>query len=606
MVGARRSHESGFGTELRRNGVVFRLWAPQHENVGLSLEGAEGVLPMGVGADGWRERFVPHVGAGALYQFVLPNDLRCPDPASRFQPRDAHGPSEVIDPEAYCWAQPDWRGRPWEECAIYELHVGAFTAEGTFRAAIGKLDNLAELGITAIQLMPVGDFPGDRNWGYDGVLPFAPDSSYGRPEDLKALVDAAHARGIMVFLDVVYNHFGPDGNYLPSYAPFLTDRHQTPWGGALNFDASGSETVRKFVVQNAIYWIQEYFLDGLRLDAVHAMPDDSPRHILEDIAAQVRAAAGDRHVHLILENEENEALRLRRDASGRPSEYTAQWNDDIHHALHTAVTKESQGYYAEYAGKTQLLGRALAEGFAFQGQTMHYRGSPRGQPSAGLPPTAFVAFLQNHDHIGNRALGDRITTFAPPAAVRAAAAIYLLAPQIPMLFMGEEWAASQPFPFFCDFGPELSEAVRIGRQREFAKFPQFQQFASQGLLPDPTERATFLSAKLDWEEAKHGFHAEQREWRRRILAVRRAEIAPRLVGIGGRSARYAIIDHLAVVVQWIMGDGAELVLLANLKEEASGPVAAPAGRTLWSEGSLRNGRLGPWSAIWMLRTEDAR
>jgi malto-oligosyltrehalose trehalohydrolase len=595
----RRSRRLGFGAELSAEGVCFRVWAPHHRQVALKIANQQ-PSPMLAQDGGWHELTVGDAAAGALYQFVTPEGLAFPDPASRFQPLDVHGPSEVIDPRVYRWARPDWPGRAWEECVLYELHVGAFTPEGTFRAAIERLDDLAELGVTAIELMPVGDFPGERNWGYDGVLPFAPDSSYGRPDDLKALIDAAHTRSIMVFLDVVYNHFGPDGNYLPSYAPVFTDKHKTPWGSAVNFDSGGSEVVREYVIRNAIYWIEEYFLDGLRLDAVHAMPDESTPHILEELAFRVHAAAGGRKVHLILENEENAAHRLRRNASGLPSEFTAQWNDDIHHVLHVAATGESDGYYVEYMGKTDLLARALAEGFAFQGQMMAYRGRARGEPSASLPPTAFVSFIQNHDHIGNRAFGDRITAFAPAQAVRAIAATYLLAPQIPMLFMGEEWAAPQPFPFFCDFPPQLAEAVRAGRLREFAAFPQFRDPTTRARIADPTARETFLSAKLRWEFAAMGIHAETRDWYRRALGVRRSEIVPRLAKIGELAGRYEIIGPAAILVGWTIADGGELILLANLNETAIPAPAPPSGRVLWSEGGFSDGQLAPWSAIWIL------
>jgi malto-oligosyltrehalose trehalohydrolase len=589
-----------FGAELTRAGVHFRLWAPKHETIGLAIAGEERTHSMSAVGDGWHELEVPGCGPGALYQFILPDGLRVPDPASRFQPQDVHGPSEVIDPNAFRWSETGWRGRPWEECVLYELHVGAFTAEGTFRAAAERLDELAELGVTAIELMPIADFPGAWNWGYDGVLPFAPDASYGRSEDLKALVDAAHARGIMVLLDVVYNHFGPDGNYLPSYAPVFTDKHQTPWGAAVNFDAGGSEVVRELVAANALYWITEYRMDGLRLDAVHAIMDDGPSHILEEIAAAVRENAGDRHVHLVLENEENLASRLARTSDGRPLQYTAQWNDDVHHVLHTAATGESAGYYREYAGNTELLGRALAEGFAFQGEMMTYRGLPRGEPSAELPPTAFVAFIQNHDQVGNRAFGDRITNLAPFEAVRAIAAIYLLAPQIPMIFMGEEWAAEQPFPFFCDFGPDLAVAVRQGRRAEFARFPEFQDPEALERIPDPTDRRTFESAKLRWEGAEEGPHAAWREWYRRVLSIRRAEIIPRLAGIRGRAGRYQRLRDGAVRVRWRMGDDTELVLTANLSRSPVAGVERLAGRVLWSEGSLKDERLEPWTVVWSL------
>ena len=366
-----------------------------------------------------------------------------PDPASRYQPDDVHGPSEIIDLSQWTSVSSDWRGRPWDEAVLYELHIGTFTPEGTFRGAIGKLEHLRRLGITAIEIMPVADFPGQRNWGYDGVLPYATDSSYGCREDFRDLIAAAHSLGIMVILDVAYNHFGPDGNYLGLYAPsFFTQRHRTPWGAAINFDGPDSRPVREFFIHNLITWLADFKLDGLRLDAVHTIRDDSAVHIVEELAARVRPLYAGRYVHLILENENNRASWLRRDAN-KPRCYTAQWNDDVHHVLHTAVTGESDGCYQQYLGDTAKLGRTLPAGFA------------RGESSGHLPPEAFIAFLQNHDQIGNRAFGDRISTFASPAAVRAAAALYLLLPQIRMLFMGEERGARSPFPFFCHFKLEL-------------------------------------------------------------------------------------------------------------------------------------------------------
>jgi malto-oligosyltrehalose trehalohydrolase len=538
--------------------------------------------------------------AGSFYQFVLPDGRHVPDPASRFQPMDVHGPSEIIDPAGYEWGDADWRGRPWEECVIYEIHVGAFTAEGTFRAVIERLDDLRDLGVTAIELMPIADFPGRWNWGYDGVLPFAPDSAYGRPEDLKSLVDAAHRRGIAVLLDVVYNHFGPEGHYLPAYAPIFTEKHETPWGAAVNFDGDGSPTVRAMVVDNVLYWITEFNLDGLRLDAVHAIIDDSSEHILETIARSVQAEVGERHVHLILENEANQASWLVRDSDGAPGRFTAQWNDDVHHVLHTAASGESAGYYAEYAGKTEKLGRALAEGFAFQGEMMHYRGSPRGEPSAGLPPPAFVAFIQNHDQVGNRAFGDRLTAFAPSQAVRAIAAVYLLAPQIPMIFMGEEWAAAQPFPFFCDFTGDLAEAIRSGRRAEFARFPEFQDPAQRERIPDPSAPETFMSAKLGWEETTQEAHAQWLSLYRSLLSLRRAEIIPRLRGMRGNSGRYRVLGNGAVMVHWTLGEGSRLCLTANLSPEALDLTDDRKGRKIFSVGSVEDGRLGAWSLTWNL------
>ncbi|MGG5810022.1 malto-oligosyltrehalose trehalohydrolase [Falsiroseomonas sp. CW058] len=594
-----RIHRMPFGAELRADGVRFRLWAPSHPSIGLELDGAEVPLPMQRGAGGWHELVAGAARAGTRYRFVLPDGLRVPDPASRRQPDDVHGPSEVVDPAAFAWTDGAWRGRAWEEAVLYELHVGAFTPEGSFRAAIGRLDHLVGLGVTAIEIMPVAEFPGARNWGYDGVLPFAPDASYGRPEDLKALVDAAHARGLMVLLDVVYNHFGPEGNYLWAVArETFTERHHTPWGAAINFDGPDSAPVRDFFIHNALYWIEEFHLDGLRLDAVHAILDDGPRHLLDELAARVRAAAPGRHIHLVLENEENQALRLLRDEAGRPRQHTAQWNDDVHHVLHVAATGEGSGYYAAYLGDNVKLGRALAEGFAFQGEHMAYRGHPRGEPSAGLPPTAFVAFIQNHDQIGNRAFGDRLHALAPPEAVRAVAAACLLLPQVPMLFMGEEWGATQPFPFFCDFGPDLADAVRRGRREEFARFPEFTDPATRERIPDPLAETTFEAAKLRWEDARRPPHAEWLDWYRRILALRHAEIVPRLAAIR-RGGRFDILGEGAVAVRWDIGGGV-LHLGANLSAAAVAGFDLP-GRELWREGSPgADGRFGPWSLRWAI------
>jgi malto-oligosyltrehalose trehalohydrolase len=558
------------------------------------------VLPMGVIGTGWHELTVPDAGAGTRYHYLLPDGLRVPDPASRFQPADVHGPSEVIDAAGYVWRDTAWAGRPWHEAVVYELHVGTFTPAGTFRAAMERLDHLAALGVTAIEIMPIADFPGARNWGYDGVLLYAPDSTYGRPEDLKALVEAAHARGIMVLLDVVYNHFGPDGNYLPVYASaFFTDRHQTPWGAAINFDGRASRVVREFIIHNALYWIEEYHLDGLRLDAVHAILDNSSKHLLDELAERVRA--GRRNVHLVLENEDNQARRLARDSSGTPLHYTAQWNDDVHHVLHVAATGEDKGYYAEYLGNTEMLGRALAEGFAFQGQTMEFRGKPRGEVSALLPPEAFVAFIQNHDQIGNRAFGDRITAIASPDAVRALVAVYLLLPQVPMLFMGEEWGATQPFPFFCDFGGELADAVRQGRRQEFAKFPEFQDEAMRQRIPDPQAESTFLSAKLAWAELATPQHAARHELYRRLLAIRREAIVPLLPQIGGHAAHYDVLGQACVAVRWRLGGGGELTLAANLSRERASGFPGATGRVLWQEGKPGDhGVYQPWSVRWAL------
>ncbi|HEY0833935.1 MAG TPA: malto-oligosyltrehalose trehalohydrolase [Azospirillum sp.] len=608
-LGEARAHAMPFGAQVLPDGTVrFRLWAPTGGHVSLLIDDIGGPLPMLSRPDGWFEWSTAQAHAGTRYRFVLPGGREVPDPASRFQPDDVHGFSEVIDPTVYPWSDAAWRGRPWHETILYELHVGTFTPEGTFRAAIGRLDDLVELGVTAIELMPVGDFPGARNWGYDGALPFAPDSAYGRPEDMKALVDAAHARGLMVFLDVVYNHFGPEGNHLGAYAaPFFTDRHKTPWGDAINVDGPGSDTVRNFFIHNALYWIEEFHLDGLRFDAVHAIIDDSDRPFLEELAERVRALTGGRRpVHLVLENDANQARFLARDPDGTPRWHTAQWADDLHHGLHTAATDEAGGYYIDYAGATDRLGRALAEGFAFQGEPTASRGEPRGEPSAHLPPTAFVGFLQNHDQIGNRAFGERITRIAQPEAVRAAAAVYLLAPQVPMLFMGEEWASLRPFPFFCDFGPELAQAVRTGRRAEFAAFPEFQDPQIRARIPDATAPDTFEGAKLDWDNRAKPPHAEWLDWYRRAIETRRREIVPRLEGTPGGAGRYEVVGRAGLTVRWTLGDGSRLHLRANLSDTPAPGLTDAPGRALWTEGEgVRDGALGPWSVVWSIEEASA-
>jgi len=550
--------------------------------------------------DGWHALHVDGIGPGTLYRFVLDSGREVADPASRFQPHDVHGPSEVIDPRSYRWNDGGWTGRPWKECVAYELHVGAFTHEGTFTAAAEKLPELASVGITAIALMPVADFPGQRNWGYDGVLLFAPDSTYGRPDDFRAFVDRAHALGMMVLLDVVYNHLGPEGNYLPAYTPFFTDQHTTPWGAAINYDGEGSRQVRTFVVENAIHWIEEYHLDGLRLDAVHAIHDTSSPHILDEIARGARSAAIGRAIHLIVENEDNAVSLLERGAAGVAERYSAQWNDDIHHVLHVAATGEDMAYYGEYKGNTELLGKALSQGFAFQGEVMAYRGRPRGEPSAGLPPSAFMSFIQNHDQIGNRAFGDRLIQLAPAPVVRAVAAVQLLAPQIPMIFMGEDWGSPQPFLFFTDFEGELADRVREGRRAEFARFPSFSDPEIRARIPDPNARETFLASKLQWNEAHTESGRAWRDWYRRILAVRRTEIIPRLDDIGEGAGSYVVIGPSAVCVRWALGARGVLRLEANLNDRAI-EIERPAySRWLWIEGSRDRSTIGPWSVAWTL------
>ncbi|WP_074632320.1 MULTISPECIES: malto-oligosyltrehalose trehalohydrolase [Nitrosospira] len=610
-----------FGAQIAEQGVRFRLWAPGCDRVALCVTAGqdERAFSMDSCGGGWFELITSHASAGTRYRFEVNGGLRVPDPASRFNPDDVHGASEVIDPADFDWRDAAWRGRPWEEAVVYELHVGTFSPEGTFTGVLERLDYLVELGVTAIELMPVADFPGARNWGYDGVLPYAPDSRYGRPDDLKALIRAAQARGLMVLLDVVYNHFGPEGNYLHVYAKeFFTERHHTPWGAAINFDGPGSRDVREFFIHNALYWLHEYHLDGLRLDAVHAIVDGSEPHILTELAERVHASiGGKRRVHLILENDANAARYLGRGSSAAPyvtpylapraaphvTQYAAQWNDDIHHALHVLTTGETDGYYTDYADEPiRHLGRCLAEGFAYQGEVSAYRGhAKRGETSAHLPPQAFVSFLQCHDQVGNRAFGERIAHIAPAAAVRAAAAVYLLAPGIPMLFMGEEFAAKSPFQFFCDFSGELRAAVTQGRRREFARFARFADPAMQAAIPDPNEMQTFLASKLDWSLLKDA----QAEWLahyRNLLKLRRDVIVPRLRGMSGRSARFEVFAPESLRVQWQLGDGSTLRLLANFSGERI-HADIPAGQTVFASSTeAGQGMLDPWSVVWTLET----
>jgi malto-oligosyltrehalose trehalohydrolase len=561
--------------------------------------------------EGWYELVTDAATAGALYQFRINDTQVVPDPASRFQPRDVHGPSEVIDPDSFDWQDDAWRGRCWEEAVIYELHIGAFTLAGTFSAAEERLDYLQDLGVTALELMPVADFPGKRNWGYDGVLPFAPDGTYGRPEDLKHLVQAAHARGMMVLLDVVYNHLGPEGNYLAVYAPqFFTDRHKTPWGNAINFDGPECRMVRDFFIHNALYWLTEYHLDGLRLDAVHAIVDDSRPDILTELSATVWNTVGtDRHVHLILENERNQSSRLRRTRQCKPQEYTAQWNDDIHHTLHVLTTGERDGYYSDYSNRPlDQLGRCLVSGFAYQGAPSLYRdGEKRGEPTDGLPLTAFVSFLQNHDQIGNRAFGERILTIADPRAVRAAAAISLLAPSPPLLFMGEEFGAQTPFLFFCDFEKDLAAAVTAGRRNEFARFARFSDPETRRGIPDPNAAATFEASRLDWDAMDQARHREWLRLYRRLLRLRSEHIVPRLSAACQIRAAYEILDNRGLTARWDFPDGAKLTLLANLSAESFSGTPPPDSQIIYasaevSKSSSKRGTLPGWSVVWSLES----
>jgi maltooligosyltrehalose trehalohydrolase len=585
-------NERQFGARSTKDGTSFRLWAPAARRVDLLLDRPQ---PMRRGNDGWFSSDVAGATAGTRYKFRIDDEIDVPDPASAFQPEDVSGPSEVIDHDAYAWRATDWRGRPWQETVLIETHVGTFTPDGSYRAMIEKLDHLVQTGITALELMPLADFAGPRNWGYDGVLWYAPDSAYGRPDDLKLLIDEAHLRGLMVFLDVVYNHFGPEGNYLGRYAPtFFTDAH-TPWGSAIDYRVP---QVRSFAIENALHWLRDYRFDGLRFDAVNhivSVPGEIPMLHDLSIAAGKLAAKTGRHIHLVLENGDNRASLL--DAVRDPprGKYRAQWNDDYHHAWHVLLTGETQGYYADYRqSPAGDLARALASGFVYQGEVSEFwGGQPRGEPSGKLAPSTFVNFLQNHDQIGNRPLGDRLESLAEPKPIEAGLAVTLLAPMIPMLFMGEEWGSKAPFPFFCGFEGELAEAVRNGRRQEYGW--AYAKYGDE--VPDPLDPETFRSAILDWPSCVTPAGDKRLALVRELLAIRRREIVPRLAGavFGDANAH----DNGLLTASWRMGDGTTLNLTANL---SSADLTRPAPQTpatpIW--GGEAGEHLSPWSVFWRI------
>jgi maltooligosyltrehalose trehalohydrolase len=583
------SHQR-FGAQLNREGVTFRLWAPAAERVELILDRAQAMRPC---PEGWYEITVPDAAAGTLYRYRIDGEIEIPDPASHYQPDDVFGPSEVIDHAHYAWRTRDRCGRPWAETAIVELHVGTFTSEGTFRSAIAKLDHVAATGITAIELMPVADFPGRWNWGYDGVLIYAPDSTYGSPDDLRALVDAAHARSLMVFLDVVYNHFGPQGNYLNRYAPSFFAPAHTPWGTAIDYRVP---QVRAFIIDNALHWLDRYRLDGLRLDAVHAFVEPGAPSILQDLSKAVGrfASATGRTVHLMLENDSNGAHLLDPHADPPQGRYRAQWNDDYHHAWHVLLTGEDRGYYRDYFEQPlDHLLRVLGSGFAYQGElSLHRGGARRGEPSRSLSPLAFIDFLQNHDQIGNRPRGDRLSSLVSEAQLAAALVITLLAPMPPLMFMGDEWGSQRPFPFFFDFKGALADAVRNGRRAEFKEA----YTASCGDIPDPLSHETFHSAVLDWDSDASGCGARVLSLVRELLKIRRKKLVPVLATVKFHSARR---QGCVLAADWLLAQGKLLMLVANLSgEPAHAPGKLRWGERLWGD-DPRNG-LTPWGVFWSI------
>jgi maltooligosyltrehalose trehalohydrolase len=585
-----------FGCELTGAGAHFRFFAPAAHQVKLELNGSPKLHSMEPCGNGWHQLLITGARAGTRYRFALPDGTRVPDPASRFQPDDLTGPSQIIDPCAYAWSDSQWTGRPWSEAVLYELHVGAFTREGTNQVAFSNLRQLGDLGSTRIEQKALADFPGARNWGYDGVLLYAPDSVYGRPEDLKALVDAAHARGIMVLLDVVYNHLGAQANLIPRYWPnFLSPIHDTPWGKPPNFDADGACEVREFIIHNALYWIEEFHVDGLRLDASHDMRDSSQRHILDELADRIHTAAPHRDVHLILEDEHNASARLLRDLNGKPSLCSAQWNHQMAHLRELASDTETarQGGLAKL---TETIARMVAIGFA--GTT------PAAKESDAIdcrvPPTAYISFLQTHDLVGNDLTGERAYAKFPLRINRALSATYLLVPQIPMLFMGDEWGASTPFQFFCDFSGDMADKIRSGR-RAFLKKELHLEDADLDHMPDPLAPEAFLVSHLNWNEPTEPEHADWLQWYRRILTVRREHITPLLRTVNDRCGDYKVLSPGAFTAHWTLGGNARLTLDANLCDHPTDTFAPPEGDTLWLEGESPNPTtLAPWSVRFTL------
>ncbi len=566
-------------TRFDGNTVRFRLWAPAQETVSVAIESGD-LIPMARGTDDWFEANAV-MPAGTKYRFRLADGLMVPDPASRQQAPDVHDPSVIVSDD-FTWRHPAWCGRPWTEAVIYETHAGV---AGGFAGIQADLPRLKDLGITAIELMPINDFPGKHNWGYDGVLPYAVDSAYGTPAELKTLIDTAHGLGLMVLLDVVYNHFGPDGNYLSAYAPqFFRDDVNTPWGPAIDFRR---KQVRNYFTQNVLMWLLDYRFDGLRFDAVHAIQDQD---WVEEMSAMVRAlVAPDRHVHLILEHHNN-ATHLRQAVD-------AQWNDDGHNVLHVLLTDETGGYYSDYAEQSaSKLARVLAEGWVYQGQWSAYLKSNRGEVSTGLSPCAHVLFLQNHDQIGNRAFGERLTRLTTPDVLEAAIALQMLCPQIPLIFTGEETASTTPFLFFTDHHDELAEAVRQGRRQEFAGFAEFADPDKRERIPDPNATSTF-TASIPQPDAGQG--AARFAFYKRLIGLRMAEIAPRLGG--AESIGADVIGPKAVCARWKLGDATTLAIVTNLGPETVA-FDRPLGRLLFASGDDQRepaALVGPMTRVYL-------
>ncbi len=576
------------GATVVADGVRFSVWAPNATRLAVQIEGA-GTHPLAPSGGGVFEETIRGARAGTDYRYVI-DDTAVPDPVSRYQPAGVHGPSRVVDPSQYRWTDGAWRGLTMADAVIYELHVGTFSAEGTFRGVLPHLRELRELGITAIEIMPVAEFPGSRNWGYDGVHLYAPQSTYGGPEELRALVDAAHAEGLAVILDVVYNHLGPEGNYVGSFGPYFTARYTTPWGQALNYDDAQCDEVRRFIIDNALYWVTEFHVDGLRLDAIHGIFDFSPRHILRDLAESVHNQASllGRQVVVIGESDLNDPRVVRTpDACGYGLD--GQWADDLHHGIHAALTGEKNGYYADFGGVTPVA-TALRTPFVFDGRYSLYRKRRHGAPATGVPADRFVVCIQNHDQVGNRAFGDRIAALVGFPKSRLAAALLLLSPYVPLLFMGEEYGETNPFQYFVSHGdPELIDAVRKGRRKEF------EHFGWGDDVPDPQATETFERSRLDRRRRHTGEHAGMYALYRDLLRLRRRTPA---LHPGRGEARVAHDERDGWITLELTSDqGPPLLAVFNSSDSERHVPAATSAPGAWrlvlsTEGEMYGGRGG--------------